>query len=160
MESGNFTNKRKRGIVLTAQGAQKLRDAIAHVENEENFGQKLTIAGLGFRTCLTPDTVAKVLDAEQGVDRRTLDRFFRLLNLELSESDSCRPDRSQSLQQQGISLQKIFSTSQVQTDRGVHNRQSENPMSTSEIKARLAILETEVARIKQQLPELNDVENS
>ena len=92
MASGDFANKRKRGIVLTAQGAQKLRDAIAHLENEENFGQKLTLAELGFRTRLTPDTVAKVLDAEQGVDRRTLDSFFRVLNLELSESDSCRAD--------------------------------------------------------------------
>jgi hypothetical protein len=88
----NSGGKRKRGIVLTSQGIQKLRAAITHLENEENFGQKLTIAELGFRTRLTPDTVAKVLNAEQGVDRRTLDSFFRTLSLELCESDYIRAD--------------------------------------------------------------------
>ncbi|PSR15768.1 transcriptional regulator [filamentous cyanobacterium CCP3] len=93
MTSGDSDrSKRKRGIVLTSQGIQKLRTAITHLENEENFGQKLTIAELGFRTRLTPDTVAKVLNTEQGVDYRTLDSFFRTLNLELGESDYIRAD--------------------------------------------------------------------
>lgn len=92
MTSGDSDRKRKRGIILTSQGIQKLRAAITHLENEENFGQKLTIAELGFRTRLTPDTVAKVLNAEQGVDRRTLDSFFRTLSLELCESDYIRAD--------------------------------------------------------------------
>ncbi len=92
MTSGASDRKRKRGIVLTSQGVQKLRAAITHLENEENLGQKLTIAELGFRTRLTPDTVAKVLNAEQGVDRRTLDSFFRTLSLELGESDYLRAD--------------------------------------------------------------------
>jgi len=92
MASGDSDRKRKRGIILTSQGIRKLRDAIAHIENEENFGQKLTIAELGFRTRLAPDTVAKVLNAEQGVDRRTLDSFFRTLSLDLGESDYIRAD--------------------------------------------------------------------
>ncbi len=92
MTSGDSDRKRKRGIILTSQGIQKLRAAITHLENEENFGQKLTIAELGFRTRLTPDTVAKVLNAKQGVDRRTLDSFFRTLSLELGESDYIRAD--------------------------------------------------------------------
>jgi hypothetical protein len=92
MTSGDSDHKRKRGLILTSQGIQKLRAAITHLENEENFGQKLTIAELGFRTRLTPDTVAKVLNAKQGVDRRTLDSFFRTLSLELCESDYIRAD--------------------------------------------------------------------
>jgi NB-ARC domain len=112
MTSGDSARKRKRGIVLTSQGAQKLRDAIAHVENEENFGQKLTIADLGFRTRLTPDTVAKVLDREQGVDRRSLDRFFRVLNLELSERDYCSVDRGQTHSQTEGSPQAFLSSAQ------------------------------------------------
>lgn len=88
--SGASASKRKRGVVLTPQGMNRIRDSIAHVETEENFGQKLTIAALSSRTRLTPDTVAKVLDGEQGVDRRTLDSFFRAFNLQLSESDYCQ----------------------------------------------------------------------
>jgi hypothetical protein len=115
MVSADFVNKRKRGIILTAQGLQKLREAIAHLENEENFGQKLTIAELGFRTRLTSDTVAKVLDAEQGVDRRTLDSFFRALNLELSESDCCRVELRQANSQAMISLPTSLFSHQVQS---------------------------------------------
>jgi AAA ATPase domain len=95
MPSGNSANPRKRGVILTSKGAQKIRDAIAHVEVEENFGQKLTIAALSIRIRLTSDTITKVLDREQGVDRRTLDSFFRSFNLELSESDYCQADLKQ-----------------------------------------------------------------
>jgi hypothetical protein len=118
MTSGNPANKRKRGIVLTLQGMQKLRDAIAHLEDEENFGQKITIAELGYRTRLTPDTVAKVLDAEQGVDHRSLDSFFRALSLEFSESDFSHADHGQALQQQGITPLKVLSIAQVKIDWG------------------------------------------
>ncbi|HEY9697861.1 MAG TPA: ATP-binding protein [Trichocoleus sp.] len=73
----------------------RIREAIELVQTEENFGQKLTIAALSTRTRLTPDTIAKVLDGEQGVDRRTLDSFFRTFNLELNESDYCQADLKQ-----------------------------------------------------------------
>jgi hypothetical protein len=118
MTSGDSARKRKRGIVLTDQGVKKLRDAIAHLEDKENFGQKLTIAALSIHTRLTPDTVAKVLDADQGVDRRTLDSFFRAFNLELSEHDYCHTGLQQTLQPQGIIPAEISFTSQVKIDWG------------------------------------------
>jgi WD40 repeat protein len=92
--TGNRT-RRKRGVVLTNAGEQKLRMAIAQFEAEENFGQKLTLEELGDRTGLDPGTVAKVLDGEQGVDRRTCDRFFRAFNLELLPEDTCKPEARQ-----------------------------------------------------------------
>ncbi len=76
MTSGDSINKRKRGVTLTSHGLQKLRDTIAHLEDEDNFGQKLTLSELSLRTRLTADTVSKLLAAEQGVDRRTLDRLI------------------------------------------------------------------------------------
>ncbi|MEM9806514.1 MAG: NB-ARC domain-containing protein [Cyanobacteria bacterium P01_D01_bin.56] len=84
--------KRRRGIVLTLQGERKLRAAITHIETEECFGQKLTLEELSDRTSLDAGTVAKVLDCEQGVDRRTLQRFFRAFELELTEGDTCKPE--------------------------------------------------------------------
>ncbi len=103
--------------MLTPRGLQKLRDAIANLEDEENFAQKLTLAELSIRTRLTADTVAKVLDAEQAVDRRTLDSFFRALHLQLSESDFCRADLRQA-QHPPQSLPKQSANVLVQIDWG------------------------------------------
>jgi WD40 repeat protein len=83
--------KRKRGVVLTPIGWQKLRDAIKVWEEQNNFGDKLTIEELSDRTKLDAGTVAKVLDAEEGVDRRTLGRFFQTFSLELTPDDYGKP---------------------------------------------------------------------
>jgi AraC-like DNA-binding protein len=72
--------RRKRGVILTPQGKQKLLAAIREFENEHHFGEKYTIEELSSQTGLDPGTVAKVLDAEAGADRRSLDRLFRTLN--------------------------------------------------------------------------------
>ncbi|GAB4375160.1 MAG: NB-ARC domain-containing protein [Elainellaceae cyanobacterium] len=87
--------RRKRGVILTPQGKQKLLDAIREFESDHNFGEKYTIEELSGKTGLDPGTVAKVLDAEEGADRRTLDRFFRSFNLELVETDYRRPPSTQ-----------------------------------------------------------------
>ena len=83
--------KRKRGVVLTPTGRQKLQDAIQVWEEQDNFGEKLTIESLSDRTRLDAGTVAKVLDGEEGVDRRTLERFFNAFNLKLTTDDYGKP---------------------------------------------------------------------
>jgi WD40 repeat protein len=83
--------KRKRGVVLTPTGRQKLQDAIKVWEEQDNFGDKLTIEELSDRTKLDAGTVAKVVDAEEGVDRRTLERFFQAFSLELTPDDYGKP---------------------------------------------------------------------
>ena len=83
--------KRRRGVILTPQGQQKLRAAIAEIEQAENFGQKLTLEELSDRTGLDAGTVAKVLDGEKGCDRRTLERLFNSCGLELVETDYAKP---------------------------------------------------------------------
>ncbi|NET32062.1 MAG: ATP-binding protein [Cyanothece sp. SIO1E1] len=83
--------KRRRGVVLTPQARQKLQAAIDAAENQENFGEKYTLEDLSGRTGLDSGTVSKVLDREEGVDRRTLERFFHALNLQLSGADYRRP---------------------------------------------------------------------
>lgn len=79
--------RRKRGVVLTPQGQEKLREAIARVEEDENDGQKLSIETLSFRTGLDKGTVTKVLEAQHRVDRRTLDYIFQAFDLVLDEKD-------------------------------------------------------------------------
>jgi ATP-dependent Clp protease ATP-binding subunit ClpA len=87
--------RRKRGVGLILQGKQKLLGAIRESERERNLGEKYTIKELSGKTRLDPGTVAKVLDAEEGADRRTFDRFFRTFNLELTEADYRRPPAAQ-----------------------------------------------------------------
>jgi len=109
------SSQRRRGVVLTSQGEQKLRGAIAAVEQEDNFGQKLTIEELSDRTGLDPGTVAKVLDCEQGADRRTIDRFFQSFNLVLADNDYCKPEARQATRD---SLQNPKSKIQNRVDWG------------------------------------------
>ena len=94
MTSGDLSSKRRRGVILTLQGKQKLQQAIARIEEDDNFGRKLSIEQLSDRTRLDPATVSKVLEAEKGVDRRTLKNFFQNLILELAEGDHCQADLS------------------------------------------------------------------
>jgi len=79
--------KRKRGIILTAKGWQKLQEAKLQSEFEENSGNKYTIEELSERVELDPGTISKVLNREEKVDKRTIALFFRTFNLELDRSD-------------------------------------------------------------------------
>ncbi len=79
--------KRGRGVVLTSQGWEKLQKALQEWQNKINSDKPLTIEALIEITQLDPATISKVLRREVGVDRRTLERFFRNLNLELDKSD-------------------------------------------------------------------------
>jgi len=79
--------KRQRGVVLTPEGLQKLQEARRSSEFEENFGKRYTLEQLSERTELDINTVKKVLDCQQGVDKRTLEHFFVAFHLQLSKSD-------------------------------------------------------------------------
>ncbi|MCA1990503.1 MAG: NACHT domain-containing protein [Coleofasciculus sp. S288] len=82
----NMSNsKRKRGVVLTPEGWQKLQRAKLELEVKENFGDRYTIEELSERAGLNPGTVGKILARSEGVDKRTLDLFFKIFNLELSK---------------------------------------------------------------------------
>lgn len=85
--SQEIPKRRKRGVVLTADGQQKLQTAIRQAEQTENFGEKYTLEDLSDRTGLDPSTIAKVLNAEDRVDRRTLERFFQTVASTLEEKD-------------------------------------------------------------------------
>jgi len=79
--------RRKRGVVLTLSGWQKLQEAINESADQEQFGEKYSIEELSARTKLDPGTVSKVLAREERVDRRSLEYFFNAFNLELTQDD-------------------------------------------------------------------------
>lgn len=113
MTSERPTPRRRRGIVLSLQGEQRLREAISLLESEENFGQRFTLEELSARTGLDSGTVAKVLYCEQGVDRSTLDRCFRAFDLKLTESDYCKPEARQARYKKPQSIDSIIDTFQI-----------------------------------------------
>ncbi|MEO0728019.1 MAG: NB-ARC domain-containing protein [Bacteroidota bacterium] len=86
------SRRRRRGVILTAPGQQKLHTAVTKLEQAERLGQKITLEELAQKTGLDPGTVAKVLEGEKGCDLKTLDRFFRSLDLQLTDADYAKLD--------------------------------------------------------------------
>lgn len=80
-------DKRKRGVILTLEGLQKLEAAKAEAEFEENSGNRYTLERMSERTRLAINTVMKIYAREVGVDRSTLKRCFNAFNLILEPSD-------------------------------------------------------------------------
>jgi hypothetical protein len=78
---------RKRGVVLTPAGWKKLQQAIGTAEFKDNYGERYTYDRLGERTNLDPATIAKVIERQKAVDRRTLSLFFQAFDLELEAGD-------------------------------------------------------------------------
>jgi WD40 repeat protein len=78
--------KRQRGVVLTSEGLQILQNARLELELTENYGQRFTLEQLSAITEADINTLKKVFDGKQRVDKRTLERIFIAFNLELTTS--------------------------------------------------------------------------
>jgi WD40 repeat protein len=79
--------RRRRGVILSLQGWKKLTEAKHQAEILENDGARLTLEELSARTQLAPFTVSKVMARSEGVDKQTLECFFRAFGLNLTQSD-------------------------------------------------------------------------
>jgi hypothetical protein len=84
--------KRKRGVILTPEGFQKLKDARRESEYRENFGERYTYEKMSEITYLDINTIKRVLKCQEGADQRTLERFFMGFNLELASDDYTKPN--------------------------------------------------------------------
>ncbi|MGC1310169.1 MAG: NB-ARC domain-containing protein [Phormidesmis sp.] len=82
---------RKRGVVLTAAGLQRLNAARRQVEVEDNDGARFTLEELCDRTQLSLKTITKVLNAATSVDKQTLEAFFYAFDLVLEPTDYAFP---------------------------------------------------------------------
>jgi transcriptional regulator with XRE-family HTH domain len=79
--------KRKRGVILTRKGLQKLEQAQADAALKDNSSLRYTLEELSDRTQLAVNTVMKIYAGDVGVDRNTLKRYFDAFNLTLEASD-------------------------------------------------------------------------
>ena len=80
-------DKRRRGVILTPQGFQKLQIAKSKAEFKENCGTRYTLEDMSERTGLAVNTLMKVYDREAGVDKKTLKSCFSTFNLTLEPTD-------------------------------------------------------------------------
>ncbi|MBD2329773.1 AAA-like domain-containing protein [Alkalinema sp. FACHB-956] len=81
------SSRRKRGVILTTHGLEKLQKEKREVEEQENRGQRLTLEQLSERTGLSVDTLMKVQAREGKVDKQTLKIYFQSFGLTLSAND-------------------------------------------------------------------------
>ncbi len=95
-------NRRRRGVILTPKGLNKLQTAKFETEIRENSGNRYTLEALNQRTGLSVDTLMKTLACEVGVDKQSLKYCFQAFNLVLEQNDYYFPE----LQQQD----KVLST--------------------------------------------------
>ncbi|MBD2059480.1 NACHT domain-containing protein [Oculatella sp. FACHB-28] len=83
--------QRYRGFVLTTVGLQKLQEQIKQLEIQTRLRQSpRTIAErvqLSEPEGIHPITVRKILNGENGVDKRSLQLIFRILQIQLEEGD-------------------------------------------------------------------------
>ncbi|MGF1540035.1 MAG: NB-ARC domain-containing protein [Pleurocapsa sp.] len=77
--------KRRRGVIITPQGLEKLRQARTQLEYRENYGDRFTYEKLSELTNLDINTIKKILVGKERVDKRSLERFFQAFKLKLTE---------------------------------------------------------------------------
>ncbi|UIE37271.1 AAA-like domain-containing protein [Leptodesmis sichuanensis] len=85
------TARRRRGVILTPQGLQKLVQARTEAERQFNDGKRFTLEHLSDLTGISVDSLTRVFKAETGVDRETLKHCFAAFDLVLSEADYFQP---------------------------------------------------------------------
>ncbi|MEM9767628.1 MAG: WD40 repeat domain-containing protein [Cyanobacteria bacterium P01_D01_bin.71] len=86
-------SKRKRGVILSLEGWERLQDAQERSEIAVNGAHPYTLEELHRLTGLSPHTLTKVRRRKTAVDIRSLEDYFSAFNLTLISSDYSR-DRS------------------------------------------------------------------
>jgi transcriptional regulator with XRE-family HTH domain len=79
--------KRKRGIIPSSKGWQRLQTAEQRSMSQSNFGKSFTLQELSERTGLSPNTLARVRSRKVAVDQQTLENYFRAFDLTLGTDD-------------------------------------------------------------------------
>ncbi len=93
MFSSSQRPKRKRGVILSEEGWQRLKSAQINSEIEANGGTPYTLEDLNELTGLSAHTLTKVRRRQNPVDRQTLEEYFKTFNLTLTPRDYTKPNQ-------------------------------------------------------------------
>ncbi|MGG6240611.1 AAA-like domain-containing protein [Nodosilinea sp. AN01ver1] len=91
----NSSDRRKRGVVLSSQGSQRLRAAEQQLSAQHNSGNPYTLDQLCAITGLSANTLVKARRRQKPVDLTTLDTYFAAFNLVLTADDYLLPEDTQ-----------------------------------------------------------------
>lgn len=80
---------RRRGVILTQQGLQKLIQSNALCDK---YGKRYSYEVLAGFSQLDPRTISRILSCETKIDKRTLKIFFNAFNLQLQPADYTAPE--------------------------------------------------------------------
>jgi AAA-like domain len=94
------SQRRKRGVILSSRGWQRLQTAEQRLAEQNNAGKPYTLEQLGELTDLSPNTITKVRRKQLAVDRQTLELYFSAFSLSLNTNDyiSLDPDTAAQVQ--------------------------------------------------------------
>ncbi|MEC4817475.1 MAG: AAA-like domain-containing protein [Scytonema sp. PMC 1069.18] len=79
--------KRRRGVLLTSVGLQRLQAAILSAEIAENCGNRFTLEELSDRVQVSTKTLSRLWSLNASVDQKTLKLCFSAFQLELRRED-------------------------------------------------------------------------
>ena len=91
MFSSSQRSRRKRGVILSREGWERLKSAQRSAEAETNQGISYTLEDLNELTGLSSHTLTKVRRRQKPVDKQTLEDYFNAFNLSLTNSDYTKP---------------------------------------------------------------------
>lgn len=92
MSDSNASEKRRRGVLLSFQGWQRLQSAEQLAAVQQNDGNPFILEQLNTITGLSPNTLTKVRRRQKPVDFTTLETYFRAFDLELEPTDVIAPE--------------------------------------------------------------------
>lgn len=95
-------SKRKRGVILSPVGWQRLQSAQAQSEKEANHKHPYTLEDLNEITGLSPHTLTKIRRRKNSVDKRSLEDYFGAFNLTLTPSDYIKPTSANQIQKEPV----------------------------------------------------------
>jgi AAA-like domain len=94
--------KRKRGVLLSPKGWQRLQAAEQQLSQQEHTGKPYTLQELSERTGLSSNTLARVRGRKIAVDQQTLESYFRAFSLTLTPDDCTDSELGFSLGQRSV----------------------------------------------------------
>jgi WD40 repeat protein len=84
--------RKRRGVILSQEGLQRLQEAQEQLAIKNNGGYAYTLEQLSQQTGLSVRSISRLQSCKVAVDRQTLEEFFRAFNLTLIEQDYTQPD--------------------------------------------------------------------
>jgi WD40 repeat protein/transcriptional regulator with XRE-family HTH domain len=90
--SKSASKRKRRGVILSPTGLQRLQDAQEQFAVIHNNGYPYTLEKLSDLTGLSPRSIGRMRNGKSPVDRQTLEDLFRAFNLTLTPRDFIQPD--------------------------------------------------------------------